>query len=466
MTGIANDPAPVSIDVPGAVRWIVSRLEEAGYETWTVGGAIRDALLGRPSGDWDLATRAPPEEVRRIFPRTVPVGMEHGTVGVLDRSGVLYEVTTFRRDVETFGRHAVVAFADTLEEDLERRDFTINALAWHPLREQLFDPHGGAHDLNVRVLRTVGDPADRFSEDYLRVLRALRFAGRFGLEITGETWAALRQAAAHLDGLSPERIREELWKVLSGDATPGRSLELYRRSGALEVSYPELARVAGSGPEGSPTWSRTLGVLAEIVPQRTSLRVAALLGDLGGPGPAQEDPPLPRHPGPAGDTERLRGMVRAAALLSRLRHSNAQVESISGLVGAGPVLPVPEEGGAGVRRWIARVERERVADLVRWAAAAARVGRGRERDAAVEGVLASWGAIRAELRTGHPVTVGELALNGRDLIRLGMRPGPRFGAILDALLDRVLEDPSANRPEVLIPWARELGASAEARGEP
>ena len=124
---------------PPAVRWVARTLEEAGHETWAVGGAVRDVLLGRPAGDWDLATHATPKEVRRLFKRTVPLGIEHGTVGVLARDGTMYEVTTFRRDVETDGRHAVVSFAETIQEDLARRDFTVNAIAWHPLREELLE---------------------------------------------------------------------------------------------------------------------------------------------------------------------------------------------------------------------------------------------------------------------------------------------------------------------------------------
>lgn len=456
-------PTPLHLEVPGAVRWIVSRLEEEGYETWTVGGAVRDAVLDRPSGDWDLATRARPEEVRRIFRRTVPVGIDHGTVGVLARDGTMYEVTTFRRDVETFGRHAVVAFADTLAEDLERRDFTINALAWHPLREVLFDPHGGAEDLRRRLLRTVGEPAERFAEDYLRILRALRFAGRFGLEVAPETWRALKAGVPQLGALSPERVREELWKVLSGDRTPGRALELYRRSGALAALYPELARVAGSGVEGSPAWADTLAAVAAVPRHRTLLRLAVLLGNVGIPEAAPEDPSLPPEKGTAPDTVRLRGMVRAAALLTRLRHSNAQVAEAAALVGAGPSLPPPDAAGANVRRWLARVGLHRVPDLVRWAAAEVRA-----QDRGTNGgsrVVESWRRIRRELRTAPPLAVGDLALNGRDLIRMGLRPGPHFGRILEGLLERVLADPDANRREILEAWVVESAGRTEPPGE-
>lgn len=447
-------PDTPAIVVPGAVRWIVSRLEEEGYETWTVGGAVRDAVLGRPSGDWDLATRAPPEEVRRIFRRTVPVGIDHGTVGVLARDGVLYEVTTFRRDVETFGRHAVVAFAESLEEDLERRDFTINALAWHPLRGELFDPHQGSEDIRRGLLRTVGSPADRFAEDYLRVLRALRFAGRFGLEIAGETWRALVGAVPGLGTLSPERVREELWKILGGDPAPARALELYRRSGALGAVSPELERVAGDGAEASPRWRQTLRVVESVGRHRAALRLAALMGEIGEPGKAPADPALPDETGPAGSEVRLRAMVRAAAVLTRLRHSNAQTAWISGLVAAGPELPPGGAPDSEVRRWLARVGRERVPDLIRWAAAVASVDERKE--TARGAVLSASRRVRSEMRSGHPLTVGELAIDGKGLIRLGLRPGPHFGVILEALLERVLENPDANDPETLEGWAMEL----------
>ncbi|HKK92505.1 MAG TPA: CCA tRNA nucleotidyltransferase, partial [Longimicrobiales bacterium] len=208
------------IEVPAAARWVVKTLEDAGFETWTVGGGVRDALSGADSVDWDFATAARPRDIQRAFRRTVPVGIDHGTVGVLDRDDVLHEVTTFRKDVETDGRHAVVRFADRIEDDLARRDFTINAVAWHPLRKELFDPFGGEADLERRVLRTVGAPSERFAEDYLRILRGLRFAGRFELEIDPQTWDALVASMDGLGGLSAERIREEWVKVMSaGDPT-------------------------------------------------------------------------------------------------------------------------------------------------------------------------------------------------------------------------------------------------------
>src|SRR3954464_11657657 len=160
------------LDPPETVRGIAKRLEEAGFETWCVGGAVRDALLGHPHLDWDLATAAKPDQVRKLFKRTVPVGIEFGTIGVLDDDNVMHEVTTFRRDVQTDGRHAVVEFGASLDDDLARRDYTINAIAYSASRNVLHDPFGGRDDLARRLVRAVGDPDQRMAEDRLRALRA------------------------------------------------------------------------------------------------------------------------------------------------------------------------------------------------------------------------------------------------------------------------------------------------------
>lgn len=444
-----SEPSP-----PAAVRWIARTLEDAGFETWAVGGAVRDALLGRPGGDWDLATRARPREVRRIFRRTVPIGVDHGTVGVLDRGGTLYEVTTFRRDVETFGRHAVVEFADSIEEDLARRDFTVNALAWHPLREELRDPFGGLDDLRSRTLRTVGRPRERFAEDYLRVLRALRFSGRFELRIEEETWQALCDAVEKLDALSAERIQEELTKILGGGERPSGALALYAASGALERLFPEWSACVGhSRPGGSPgdVWEHALLTVDALSPERTELRLAALLREVG----------VPRHV-PGHDDGKLppseRGARRAAALMTRLRHSNARTDRVARLVRAGLEVPDPDRAPASLRRWLSRHGPERLGDLTRLWAASARIERRRGRPEAADRVVEAWRALRRELAAGPPLTEGDLALDGRDLIRMGLRPGPRFGRILEHLLDRVLEDPSRNSRETLESLAREYVA--------
>src|SRR5688572_13678238 len=197
---------------PPAVLEITKDLEKAGFEAWAVGGAVRDALLGHIHLDWDLATSATPDQVRTVFgrKRTIPVGVEFGTVGVLDADGVMHEVTTFRRDVRTDGRHAEVEFGASLQEDLARRDFTVNAIAYSPTREVLADPFGGRVDLKKGLIRSVGEAAERMREDRLRALRAIRFAARFQFEIDPSTWQALMGSAPHLTRLSAERVRQEL----------------------------------------------------------------------------------------------------------------------------------------------------------------------------------------------------------------------------------------------------------------
>lgn len=417
----------VHLTAPPAVVWIVRKLEDHGFETWAVGGAVRDGLAGRPSGDWDLTTRARPKDIRRIFKRTVPVGIDHGTVGVLARDGTMYEVTTFRRDVETDGRHAVVSFADRIDDDLARRDFTVNAIAWHPLTERLHDPFDGRGDLERGLIRTVGEPEERFREDYLRVLRAFRFAGRFGLDIDQATWSALSQVTDHLRGLSAERIRDELLKVLDTDASPSRALGLYAASGALAALYPELDDVRETEPtaRGPSDWDLACAVVDSLPVGNALLRLGALLKPLG-------DEP-------------------AAQLLFRLRLSNAQVDRTLRLVTA-PALPDPGAPDAAFRRWLSGVGRDVWPASARLELAYARTRRSLEVDdeADPDAVVGAWRTARRVRDAGPPLAVGDLALDGRGLISLGLRPGPRFGEILGELLDWVLEDPSRNQSELLV----------------
>jgi len=470
---------------PSPVRWIARTLEEAGHETWAVGGAVRDVFLDLESGDWDLATHARPEQVRSIFRRTVPIGIEHGTVGVLARDGTLYEVTTFRKDVETDGRHAVVTFAETIEEDLARRDFTVNALAWHPLREELRDPFEGRRDAERRILRTVGEPDERFVEDYLRILRALRFAGRFGLEIEPATWTSIVRLVDRVRGLSAERIRDELLKILDADPAPARALELYAESGALEVLYPELAALrAGVAParemSTGPSTSREVapGVVATGDAASGAAKEEAAAEEAVRE-PA-ERPPAATAPTPADPWSlsvasaaalprgrpllRLAALLRvlsredAAALLVRLRLSRAKTNETAYLAAA-PPLPDPDADDATFRRWLSATGPGRLAALGRLELVLARAECDLGRGDRVARVVASWRRARRVRADSPPLAVDELALDGRGLIALGLEPGPGFGRILDDLLEWVLEDPSRNERAVLSERALELAGA-------
>ena len=438
------------LPVPAVVRGIAARLEEAGFETWTVGGAIRDALLGLPDDrdEWDLATAATPQQVRKLFRRTVPVGIEHGTVGVLDDAGRMHEVTTFRRDVKTTGRHAEVEFGVSLDDDLARRDFTINAIAYHPQRDELRDPFGGQDDLRARRLRTVGDASARFAEDYLRVLRALRFAGRFDFAIDPDTRAAIPDALGGLPQLSGERVREELWKVMTGTPHASRSLALYGESGVVRVLYPELAEVIDVAPEA---WTRAIRAVDHLPRSRPVLRVAALLHPIGMPAARTRDLRggwrFTGHPVPAAR--------RAEEIMKRLRASNADTDRVRRLVLHQEDFFPPDSPESGVRRWLRDVGPDLVPDLVRLRIALERA------DAAIAGrplaedVIQRVHMARRLIATRPALSIGDLAIGGEDLAELGISRGPRYGEILRALLAEVIERPELNEREALMRRVRE-----------
>jgi tRNA nucleotidyltransferase (CCA-adding enzyme) len=390
---------PDRLEIPVTVLELARTLENAGHETWCVGGAIRDRLLGVPGGDVDLATSATPEQVQRLFRRTVPVGIRFGTVAVLDRAGAPHEVTTFRHDVETDGRHAVVRYGASLDEDLARRDFTINAIAYHPLRHEWRDPFGGGADLSANLIRAVGNAVRRFREDYLRILRGLRFAARLGFVIDDATWAAARAEAPGLAGLSAERVRDEWFKGLGTAAEPERLVSLWREVGAAAVWLPELVERALPGA-GRPGDGRDPVLLT-----------VALTG------------------------------AGAPAVLRRLRASNAELARAETVV-RGPAGPAsPDE--ATVRRWLAVVG----------AAADDHIALHRIEHNADP----AWAAVVQRIRSrGDATSRATLAVNGADLIALGVAPGPALGALLDRLLDRVLDDPSLNQRDRLLSVAREL----------
>lgn len=388
------DPLP-PLAVPDEVLEIARTLEAAGHEAWCVGGALRDALLRDRHADFDLATSATPDAVQRLFPRTVPVGIRFGTVGVLDRGRRMHEVTTFRRDVTTDGRHAVVAFGVSLDDDLARRDFTINALAYHPLRGEWRDPHGGAADLAAGVVRAVGDPAQRFREDFLRVLRGIRFAARFGFRLDDATWHAMRAAAPGLAGLSAERVREEWFKGLATARAVPDLVRLWREVGAAAVWLPELL-------------PSTIEVPLDA---RDPVLLTALL----------------THD--------------AVAVLRRLKASNAEIQRAAAVVAA-PAQPASQDERA-LRRWLASAGRavDDLLVLARW--------RGGREPAWREAVQ----AIRAR---GDALSREALAIGGDDLRALGVVPGPELGRLLDRLLERVLDDPTLNTRERLLVLARDL----------
>ncbi len=389
---------PPRLPIPEVVRDIAQRLEDAGFETWCVGGAVRDNLLGYANGDFDLATAATPQEIQRCFRRTIPLGVEHGTVGVLDRNNRPHEVTTFRRDVKTDGRRAVVEFGASLDDDLARRDFTINAIAYHALQHKWRDPLDGASDLDAKVIRSVGEPDQRFREDYLRILRALRFAARFEFTIEQRTLNAARRNVDGIKLLSAERVRDEWFKGLTTAAQAAAFVRSWQEIGATEIWLPELA---GATEQDVAQLDR--------LPKRDPVLMTSFLS---------ED---------------------AQATLRRLRCSNAEVDRGARFTTFRDVRPNPESD-VDVRRWLAKVGAA-ADDLVA-------ISMLREPEA---GLSTTVERVR---RSGVPLTLGDLAVDGDDLLALGLSKGPIIGKVLEELLDEVLEDPARNERAGLLEYAR------------
>lgn len=422
-----------------------------------MGGAVRDALLGIQTLDWDIATSARPDEVQRLFKRTVPVGVEFGTVGVLDVNGVLHEVTTFRHDVETDGRHAVVKFGASLEEDLARRDFTINAIAVHAERLEMRDPFGGRDDLERRVIRCVGEASERMREDRLRALRALRFAGRFEFAIEPATWTAIMESAPHLGRLSMERVKQELEKVMEQIARPSATLARYREAGIFAALVPALADAPAARFAAIDYLARP-GLVRR--PDRRTLRLAALFVEPGVAPARGLESTLKAlkfsnlearaavalaESAAACDLTRLRAMAQRAA-------AGAGAHAV-GVHQNGEPGPAASADAEALRRLIARAGRLMVPGLTRllWARAKAD---GLPASEGPAGIALYRRALRCAFR--DPLTVADLAIDGEDLRQHGVPPGPQMGTMLAALLERVLVDPSQNTRDALIHAVHEM----------
>jgi len=431
------------LDPPPEVQRIARTLEKAGFETWCVGGAVRDALLGHQHLDWDLATAARPNDVRSLFARTVPVGIDFGTVGVLDSHDVLHEVTTFRRDVNTDGRHAVVEFGATLDEDLARRDYTINAIAFSPTQNRLHDPFEGRVDLEKGIVRAVGEPTERMREDRLRALRAIRFAARFDFRIDPKTWDAIVASAPHLTRLSAERVKQEIEKTMEQVQFPSAAFRMWRDSGALGVLVPAVGEITDLHLAGLD-YLRIPAAAAK--PERKSARKIARVTALF----AAADP------------------REVTTTLRRLRFSNSDVKWIASIVSSWHELSgemklvltqdAPPEN-AVLRRWAATAGRTRLASVLRLADAIWRA----EREAGISAPTTERvsSVYRRALRIAYndPIEVGDLAIGGTDLERIGIT-GPAIGRTLRNLLQEVINDPAVNSRERLIALAANEAAGS------
>ncbi|MEX0625029.1 MAG: CCA tRNA nucleotidyltransferase [Chloroflexota bacterium] len=450
-----RDGDPLRIDLPPAVAAVLTTLRDGGDEAVLVGGCVRDLVRGDEPADWDVATSAPPETVAGRFPGATWEN-PFGTVTVRDpEGGPGIEVTTYRVEAGYRDRRRPdeLRWGRSLADDLARRDFTINAMAWVPEATaegsgRLVDPYGGAADLEAGLLRAVGDTGERFSEDALRLLRAVRLATRLDLRLDPPTEAAILAHAPDAAGLSGERIRDELMRILSDAAPPSRAFELMERLGLLGVLFPELAalrgvpqakRLAGDALDHS---LRTADALPSGDPV---LRLAGLLHDVG-KATSLADGHFLHH-----DRD---GALLAEQVLLRLRAPRAEITRVGRLVRHHMFAYTPDWTDAAVRRFVRRVGLDLMPDLFALRAAD-------DVASGVDETRGGWKELRERVAAvaDDPLEAQQLAITGDDLVtKLGIPPGPAIGRLLAALLEAVVEDPTLNSREQLLTLARAMAS--------
>jgi tRNA nucleotidyltransferase (CCA-adding enzyme) len=483
---VATDEAIVIVPghIPADVREVCMRLRAAGHQAHLVGGGVRDLLLGRVPADFDVATDAHPERVMQLFGArfAVPTGLQHGTVTVLtepqsspagspggqgagapgDRPARRHvEVTTFRGEGAYLDgrRPSSVTYVSSLEEDLGRRDFTMNAVAYDPVSGVLTDPHGGREDLRRRLIRAVGDPVQRFREDGLRPMRAVRLATQLELDVDPPTLGAIPVTLGVFRRVSAERIRDELLKLLAAPR-PSRGIELLRRTGLLGEVLPELLECLGVEQNRFHKHDVYVHTLATVdaTPGDAITRLGALLHDIGKPR-ARQPGAAPREHTFYGHEEI--GARMADAVARRLKLGNADRERVVALVAHHMFFYTPDWSDGTVRRFVRRVGAELLPSLFALRHGDV-VARGFGEDPRVE--LGPLEGRIAQVAAGDAVLrVADLAIGGRDVMRiLGIGPGPRVGRLLEALLERVVDDASLNEPARLEVLLRELEATISA----
>jgi putative nucleotidyltransferase with HDIG domain len=438
---------------PAPLLGVLERLQQGGRHAYLVGGTVRDVLLGRGAqGRSDVATALRPEEIQARFARVEPIGLAHGTVLVLE-AGLEVECTTFRREgsYSDARRPDQVAFTADALADLDRRDLTVNALAFDPLAGELLDPHGGARDLERRRLRAVGDPLERFREDALRPLRAARLAATLEMEPDEPLRAALAavgdaDSGVRVAAVSMERVRDELDKLMTAPR-PSVGYEILREAGLLPIWLPELERcrgVAQNRYHAYDVYYHSLYTCDAAPAAKPAVRWAALLHDIGKPDTRVErDGEGTFHDHPEV------GARLAAALLERLRFAAARREAIVHLIREHMFDYRPAWSDAALRRWLRRVGTERVADLFDLRIADV-LGNGLRRGFPA-GLEAMRERIERLLASARALGVEDLAVDGHDVMReLGIPPGPEVGARLEALLQEVLDHPERNTRDALL----------------
>ena len=438
-------PQPNPMQLPKAVQKCLKLLDENEYDAYVVGGCVRDALLGRQPQDYDICTDALPEEIAKVFGKykLVRSGEKHGTIGVVMEDQV-YEITTFRTEGSySDSRHPDwVEFVDNLKKDLSRRDFTVNAMAYSPTRGWI-DPFGGQRDLKEKILRTVGDPSQRFSEDALRILRGVRFAMRFNLEPHPDTEAAMLSMAGSMESLARERVFDELCKLLP-HAT---AADLTRYAPVLCQVIPELTATLGfeqHNPHHTyDVYTHTAHVV-ENCPPETALRLAALLHDIGKPATFSQDENGVGH----FYDHASAGAQMANEILLRLKASNALREQVVTLIEQ-HMTPLTTDAKL-LRRRLSKLGKETVLQLLAL-----------QKADGLEGAEEIRQLVEQLMAENACLHIRDLAIGGKELMELGFTAGPRLGQVLETLLEQVLDETIPNEKAALLSAAASMKEETE-----
>ncbi|MEZ4200697.1 MAG: HD domain-containing protein [Candidatus Paceibacterota bacterium] len=444
----------VRTDIPKEVQNVSDALEKAGFEAYLVGGCVRDLLIGKTPKDWDITTNATPEEIEGLFPETY-CNNDYGTVGVVneetkDERLKVVEVTPYRSEgtYSDARRPDTVTFGVSLEEDLKRRDFTVNAIAFRLQDESLVDLFSGAEDIRKKRLKTVGNPDERFQEDALRMMRAVRLSAELNFAIEAETMAAITRNADILSRISVERIRDE-WLRIIGSATPMQGMVMLERLGLIDFVLPEIREAIGCEQGGIHAYDvyehllRSLQAAADKE-YSTTMRLAALLHDIGKPATRREGGKNKQY---TFFGHEVVGAKMTRTIMKRLKMPKDMAETVEKLVRWHMFFSDPDEITlSAVRRTIARIGEKNIDDLLNLRVCD-RIGTGRPKEQPFR--FRKYKAMVDQARR-DPVSVKMLKTNGdRIMKQTGEKPGKKLGYILHALLEEVLEDPARNNEEYL-----------------
>ena len=446
-------------DIPAPIKEIAIILNTEGFQCFLVGGSVRDSIMGFTPKEYDIATNAKPEDVQRIFKYTIPTGIKHGTILVI-LDDMQVEITTFRSDGNySDGRHPdKVEYTASIEDDLPRRDLTINAMAYNVLDGNLIDMFNGMKDIKNKIIRSVGNPYERFTEDGLRIMRAIRFATKLNFNIEKETFEAICHSTGMLTSIAYERIREEFNGILISD-NPFRGIELLRKTGILALIMPELMQgfgVAQNRFHKYDVYYHILHTIQAVEPLETEeltllVRLAALFHDIAKPMvqkkvSKQEEPVYYNH--------EVVGANVAKKIMKRLKYSNAEIDFVTLLVRQHMFYYQDEWTDGAVRRFMKAVGVENIKPLLKLREAD-RLGSGNRKDKESKAIPKLLARIDKIIEEENAITVKDLKINGNDLMQeFNLKPGPIVGKILNYLLDLILDEPSLNDKEKLMEKTR------------